>query len=430
MDRNTLARLRERRAELMQKLEDMLERGKRDGGLSENDQAAYDRIEARFDALTEEIKEGEEQLQADLGPVRDARAADGRPVENPAADRRPQLTLSPEARMVDWTAERGGSNFTADDAEQFSLGAAVRGMVRGDWRGSELERRALSEGTDALGGALVPELLAASTIDRLRNASRIFEAGAQVAPMGSDQVSVPKLTGAVVPGWRAENAPVAESDPSFGRVVLQARTLAVLTNLSWELVEDLTPQGAQLIENELVNAISLELDRACLYGDGTAQQPVGVKNQAGVTIEAIAADGATPADYGAFIKAAFALRRSNVKPNAYIYSERTAETVAGFAATDGQPLLPPPAISDVLHLPTGQVRDDNDQGTTLGAASDLFTGDFRRLIVGIRPQLGVRVVSNGTASMDTMSVQVVAYIRADVQLSHSEGFHVTTGLLA
>lgn len=427
LDRHELAELREQRAEAYNAMTAVLDAAEREGrDLSHNQANEYDRHEADFDRLDARIKGAEARNQRDLdgADTRGTVAISGEPERR----ERRTLTLGREQRMVDWAAERD-SRYNADDAEEFSLGRAVRGMVRGDWREADLERRALAEGTDATGGALVPEVLAASTIDRLRNAVQVIAAGAQVAPMGSDSVSIPKLTGGVVPAWRAENAPVAKDDPAFSKLTLVTKTLAVLTDLSWELVEDLTPQGAELIENELVQAIGLELDRAALYGDGSGNQPVGIKNTTGVTVEAIAADGATPTDYAAFIRGAFALRRANVKPLGFLYSERTAETLAGLTASDGQPLLPPPAISEVGHFPTGQVPNDLDQGTTLGAASDLFSGDWSRLIIGLRPQVGVRVVRNGTASMDTMSTQVVAFVRADIALAHPEAFHVTTGLL-
>ena len=92
--------------------------------------------------------------------------------------------------------------------------------------------------------------------------------------------SRPGVTGA----WRNENAAVAESDAVFERVTLTARTLAVLTRLSYELFQDLTPAGAEIIEQELIKSLAVELDRVALRGTGTAPEPRGVLNQTGVTI--------------------------------------------------------------------------------------------------------------------------------------------------
>ena len=157
-------------------------------------------------------------------------------------------------------------------------------MVTGDWRGAEVERRALSEGTNAAGGFLIPAPLATSVIDRVRNEARVIEAGAQTVAMDENTLGLPRLATGVTGAWRNENAAVAESDAVFEPVTLTARTLAVLTRLSYELFQDLTPVGAEIIEQELIKSLAVELDRVALRGRGTAPEPRGVLNQTGVTV--------------------------------------------------------------------------------------------------------------------------------------------------
>lgn len=157
-----------------------------------------------------------------------------------ATEARASAVLGTEDRMMDWQARRRNrSSFTAEEAREFSLGRAVRGMVTGRWDDADLERRALAEGAGSTGGFLTPELVSAQVIDRLRNVGQVFAAGATVVPMDSDQVSVPRLAGGVQAQWKVENAPVAESDPAFERVTLVAKTLPVLTRISMELFEEL-----------------------------------------------------------------------------------------------------------------------------------------------------------------------------------------------
>jgi hypothetical protein len=81
-----------------------------------------------------------------------------------------------------------------------------------------------------------------------------------------------------------------------------------------------------------------------------------------VPVEAIAATGAVPANHAPFVKAYFAVRHANAQPTAFIYSERTAETVAGFEDATGQPLNPPRAIAEIPHLSTNQVPDTSTSG--------------------------------------------------------------------
>lgn len=277
---------------------------------------------------------------------------------------------------------------------------------------------------------MVPSLVSAQLIGALVDRTTAFEAGARVVPMGSESVRLPRIASLPTPGWKSQNAAVAESDPSFDGLELKSKTLAVMTKLSYELFEDVSAESSQAIQEALITALALELDRAAYFGDGTADSPVGLVNTAGVTKTPVAANGATPTDYSALVQAYFAVRRRNAIPNAAVYSERTAETYAGLTATDNQPLQPPPALRELSQLSTNAIPDDQDIGTTLDAASSIIVGQFDQLVVGFRPQVGFRVMSSAEPFMNTMSVAVLAYLRADVGVIHPAAFDVRTGILA
>ena len=82
-------------------------------------------------------------------------------------------------------------DFDPEEMREFSLGRMVRGMVTGQWDGADLERRAMSEGSDAAGGYLTPEILSGRVIDKVRNQARVLQAGAQTVPLDSDKQSIP-----------------------------------------------------------------------------------------------------------------------------------------------------------------------------------------------------------------------------------------------
>src|SRR4051794_21225602 len=82
---------------------------------------------------------------------------------------------------------------------------------------NEIERRALSEGTDSAGGCLTPEILSGRLIDRVRNAGRVFQAGATVVPLDSDTVNIARLVSGVTPSWKTEGSAVTVSDMVFDR---------------------------------------------------------------------------------------------------------------------------------------------------------------------------------------------------------------------
>ena len=138
------------------------------------------------------------------------------------------------------------------------------------------------------------------------------------------------MTGA----WRNENAAVAESDAVFERVTLTARTLAVLTRLSYELFQDLTPAGAEIIERELIKSLAVELDRVALRGTGTAPEPRGVLNQTGVTTLTNGAAG-TAFGWAQVVNLVAAVQAAGFDPTAIIANPRAVKSAALLADTTG-----------------------------------------------------------------------------------------------
>lgn len=344
---------------------------------------------------------------------------------------RASAVLATEDRMLDWQARRRTrSSFTAEEAREFSLGRAVRGMVTGQWSDADLERRALAEGGASTGGFLTPELVSAQVIDRIRNQARVLEAGATIVPMDSDIVSIPRLAGGVTASWKVENAPVQESDPAFERVTLVAHTLPVLTRISMELFEDMTPAASDAITNELTQAIALELDRAALRGSGVAPVPLGLRNQAGVELRPMSgANGSAPTSYADLVRAVAALRGRNIAPNAALHSPRTALTYALMADTTGQPLQAPGYLAGLQFLETAQLPDNLTTGTS-SDTSEVYVGRWSDLLIGVRPTIGVRVRQLHERFADQMQVGLLAWLRADVQLAHPESFSILTGVKA
>jgi HK97 family phage major capsid protein len=267
------------------------------------------------------------------------------------------------------------------------------------------ERLALSELSDGAGGFLVPAPLAADFIDRARNASRVIQAGAVTVPMSSETLAIPRLASADPPQWKTELDPIVGSEAVFERVTFTARTLPMRVKLSVELFEDMTDQSASGIENEIAQAIGLELDRVALYGSGTPPEPRGVANQAGV--ETPGAVG----DWDAVIDAVATLRGNNFEPNAVLWSAATNGDFAKLRAVPtGNYLVPPTDLNGVRRWVTNQVAD-----------TEAFIGQFDQLMIGIRTDVRFAMRLN-TSLADDLSYILLAYLRADVQLRHGEAF--------
>lgn len=425
----TVEELRERRHTLARECRSIIDRATAAGrGLTQEDRDGFDKRDAEICDIDRRLAAaGIDEDRSGGEPGGDLSGLDpGRS----GPTRQTGFALGREQRMAEWHTARGvRSEFSPDEGRDFSLGRAVRGMVTGQWTDADLERRALGEGADSTGGVLVPESLASFAIDRVRKRARVLEAGARTVPMDSDDVSIPRLSSGVVPAWRNENTAVAESDPGFERVRFVAKTLAVIVKLSYELFEDMSSQSSDAIGTELIGALSLELDRVALRGSGVAPEPRGIRNQAGVEIQSLGANGLALTNYDPLIDGVAGVLADNITPNAQIVSSRTAATLAKLKDNTGQPLQRPPMLDNVTELVSNQVPGNIVQGTS-NDTSEVYTGDFTQLLIGMRPQIGVRLKSSDQPFMGNMQVALLAWLRADVQLAHPEAFAVTTGVRA
>jgi len=426
--------LREERARLFEEMRDLTRKAEaeaRDLTVAEA---------SRFDGLEVKAKELEAQELRVEKHARDDEMGLRRQINTDTVHRDgPSPLLGREQRLADHVySSRQHGDFSPHERSDFSLGKLVRGMVTGSWDGADLERRALSEGTNSAGGFLTPEPLATYVIDRIRNQARVIEAGARTLAMDSDSFSIPRLVSGVTAGWRSENAAVAESDPVFERVTFTARSLAVMTRLSYELFQDMTPDGATVIENELVQALAIELDRVALRGTGTAPEPKGVKNQTGVATLTNGANGAA-FTYTSLVNAVSTVQAAGFNPNATILAPRATKSLALIADTTGQPLQAPPYLSGHDLLVTNQIPINLTTGTSTDT-SEAYTGQWDQLLIGFRPVVSISVQKvdgpagmvgvklSDQAYMSTMQVAILAFLRADIQVMHPEAFAVTTGL--
>lgn len=276
-------------------------------------------------------------------------------------------------------------------------------------------------------GVLVPTPIAGFVIDRLRNASVVNRLGARTVPMASKTLSVPRITADPTAAWLAEGATITPNDGAMDDVTLTSKRLTAIVKFSDELDEDSDPELAgDVLANSLARAFALELDRAALRGSGTGEEPLGVRNQTGVQILDLGANGAdaswdTLADLAALIDGA------NAAPNGFAWSTRTANNVAKIKASgSGEYLRPPESISGMARVASNAVPTDLDKGTTVGTVSEIYSGMWSDLYLGLRVGFELRRLSERYAEEGKVALR--ARLRADVQLAHGASFAVAIGV--
>jgi HK97 family phage major capsid protein len=317
---------------------------------------------------------------------------------------------------------------------ELSLGRLLRGWVFGDWKGAEAEKRAGSIGDNTLGGFLVPSPLGTRIIDLSRKKARVLQAGAMTVPMESNSLTLAKVTADPTPNWKAENAQGTFSDATFGKLEFVAKTLVALIKVSVELFEDALNLET-VVESSMSQALSLELDRAALYGSGAAAEPLGIVNTTGVGVHDMGTNGAVVTNYDPFSQAVEKILTANGPSEglAAILAPRTWGVLDRLKeATTNAPLGAPASFESLRKLVTNQVPITRVQGSA-NNASDVFVGDFTQLLIGTRTQLVIEVSrqagdSSGSAFRD-MQIWLRAYLRADVGVALPGYFTKIIGII-
>lgn len=271
----------------------------------------------------------------------------------------------------------------------------------------------------------MPTPLALEFIDKLRRRSVINRAGARFVPMTSSTLAIAKLTGDPTVAWRGEGDSVAESDPTFGRVLFTAKSCATIVKVTRELFADTVNSGA-MVEQALIQATALELDRVALYGDGTNDAPTGIINTAGINEVSMGTNGAALADYDKLIDAIYELQLDNVEEiGAGIMHPRTGASLAKLKDSAGNPLVAPEMVRNIPLISTTAAPIDETQGTATNASSIIY-GDYRHLLIGMREDINIRILTELYAG--TGHIGILVHMRADVQLSWAAAFNRLKGI--
>ena len=113
------------------------------------------------------------------------------------------------------------------------------------------------------------------------------------------------------------------------------------------------------------------------------------------------------------------LNDGNEDPNAFIWGSKLARLYAKATDTTGQPLARPKAAADLTEFVSNQIPSFT-RGTMTNVATDLFVGDFTKLLIGQRLDLTIQVLNELYAN--TGQIGIVAHWRGDIGLARPRAF--------
>lgn len=322
----------------------------------------------------------------------------------------------------------GQAESVAGERASFGPDYGVGDLVAGLFTPSRREdvRAALQEGTDSAGGYSVPTTVLPQFIDALRAKSVFVQAGARTLMLDRGVTKIVRTATDPTAAWRAESAAITISDPTFSQLVFAPKSLAVLVKASREVLQDSINIG-EAVQAAMAGAMSVAMDKGCLFGSGTGSEVLGLFNTSGINAIAMAgANGATPSNYDDLLDMLYELEADNSpEPTAAIWHPRTARTYRKMKDTTGQPLRAPEPLDALAKLSTTSVPIDQTKGTSTNC-STILTGDFTAAILGIREELNIQLLNQTFAA--TGEFAFVAHMRLDVGFEHAAKFCALTGV--
>ena len=216
----------------------------KDGKLSAEDAAAYDKMEADVVALGKDIERMERQAAID--------AELAKPTAEPIVNT-PQATVP----------EKKGR--ASDDYRKAMLSA-----IRSNFRNVS---NVLQEGVDADGGYLVPEEYDSRLIDVLNEENIMRSLGTKLTTSGERKINIAATKPAA--SWIEEGGALTFGDATFDQIILDAYKLHVAIKITEELLYDNAFNLESYIIEQFGKALSNAEEDAFLNGDGS-HKPLGL----------------------------------------------------------------------------------------------------------------------------------------------------------
>lgn len=230
---------------------------------------------------------------------------DRKDVDNPQKGFTTTAEFDTEVRTA--AKAQGARVETEKEFNEFKKAYRFSSFVKALYNKDFARVKALSEGTDADGGYLVPDDFRAELIQHI-NASDSIRRYATVIPMQGKYLEIPKLSADVNVYWGTENKAIATTTADFGNVVLTPFRMNAIIRTSRELFDDSALAIMQILSQRFRDRVADEENRVFLVGNGTTQ-PKGINQE---TFRSVSAANALTPDHitGAFWKLPEAYRNT------------------------------------------------------------------------------------------------------------------------
>ena len=284
----------------------------------------------------------------------------------------------------------------------------------------------MNETTGADGGFIVPEEWSAEVVRVVEDFGLVAKL-ARRYPMRYDTLRIPRLGSSVTATYVGELGVIPATQPVFEEIVLLTKTLAGITGMSNELLQDANVDVVNLLTDLFAEAIAGELDEQGLVGTGAPF--TGILNAAGTNV--VVSSGATFAlaataddcrDLISEVKpwslqgGAFIMHRTIWS----IIQKSKSSTGGDYFASAANPILTPNGATQ--GFPSAVVGtlwgypvylSDKMPDITASAASTKFIifGNLKHLYLGMRKDISVAISDSATVDGNNLFEQNMSAVR-------------------
>lgn len=284
----------------------------------------------------------------------------------------------------------------SEEDSNLDLGKYIRGLVTGDWEGSEAEKRSVT--TSSI-GTIIPTVLSSQILDYALNTSMFLQSEVPTVPMDSNNLTYAKIKKIGTPEFvktevqnnefiqkdyfKKELAEGKQIDLDLEVVTLKTKTCYAYSYVSLESITS-AKNLSQILIKAFGDVISNAVDYAFLYGQYNSLEkkfeefaPEGILNDANIsslTTKAITWDE--------YIKAVGKIKSYNGLASHYAINSKTEEALNLLKTTEGQYLSKPQCLEALSPVVSNQLED----GTSI-----VF--DKEALVIGIQNSLAIRMIT-------------------------------------
>ena len=279
---------------------------------------------------------------------------------------------------------------------------------------NEVLQRDLNVGTATAGGNLVPtELLAGSFIDILRKRMAVMATNPTMLTGLSGNVSIPRMTSTSTAYFVGESGAPTESQQAFDQVNMTPKTIGAFVDYSRRLLLQSSIDVETMIRDDIARVIATKLDNAAIYGSGSSNEPLGIKDTTGVGTSTITTFG-TFAEYIA-LETDVAAANADVANMYYLInaSARGALKSTEKATNTGQFVFENNEINGYPAIVSNQL-----------ANNDVLFGDFSQFVIGMWSGLDLTV--DPYANATSGSVRIIALQDVDFAVKQPTAFSFGT----